>query len=454
MLQKKLLQRNGLDVCTPLVLRSYNLLYHKLCEFATLNIEILERNAQVMEFTSADISRLSGYSYIPKTIYNDDQLSLKAKGLLSWARSCPETWQFTINGIAAVHSDGVASVKSAIKELTEKKYLIVTRERDANGRLGNSSFQFFDIPYGKTSETSIEFVEIEGEGIDSNICIEELPVTLMSNYHLRDINLSLKAKGLLSLMFSLPRNWHFTEKNLKKLCSDGLSGVRSAVQELKESKYLRIEQLRNEKGYLDKSKYYFYRIPYDKDRNTVSPEVEIPHTDIPHADKPILENPTEDKPLLEKETQIKTNSTKTNKNKFYSNKYLHHHLETVEELKEQMTFQKAKRMIEETMIFKIIKKLNVELIQKFEQGDISEADYNTRRTDERVLQDIINTMAEVYATKKEEIAIGKNSEVTKEFLLCKFEKMGYMDVQELVTRIILGHPVNKTAYILRVIANY
>ena len=52
--------------------------------------------------------------------------------------------------------------------------------------------------------------------------------TVMSNYHLRDMSLSLKAKGLLSLMLSLPENWDYTMKGLARICKDGLTASAAA----------------------------------------------------------------------------------------------------------------------------------------------------------------------------------------------------------------------------------
>ena len=49
--------------------------------------------------------------------------------------------------------------------------------------------------------------------------------TVMSNYHLRDMSLSLKAKGLLSLMLSLPENWDYTMKGLARICKDGIDSI-------------------------------------------------------------------------------------------------------------------------------------------------------------------------------------------------------------------------------------
>ena len=61
--------------------------------------------------------------------------------------------------------------------------------------------------------------------------------TVMANYHLRDISLSLKAKGLLSLMLSLPEGWDYTTKGLACICKDGVDSICSTVKELEKAGY-------------------------------------------------------------------------------------------------------------------------------------------------------------------------------------------------------------------------
>ena len=56
--------------------------------------------------------------------------------------------------------------------------------------------------------------------------------TVMSNYHLRDRSLSLKAKGLLSLMLSLPEDWDYTMKGLARICKDGIDSISGGIREL------------------------------------------------------------------------------------------------------------------------------------------------------------------------------------------------------------------------------
>ena len=74
--------------------------------------------------------------------------------------------------------------------------------------------------------------------------------TVMANYHLRDKSLSLKAKGLLSLMLSLPDDWDYTTKGLAHICKDGVDSICATVRELEQHGYIRRRRIRNGKGQL------------------------------------------------------------------------------------------------------------------------------------------------------------------------------------------------------------
>lgn len=96
--------------------------------------------------------------------------------------------------------------------------------------------------------------------------------TIMKNHHLRDKKLSLKAKGLLSIMFSLPEDWNFTTSGLTALSSDGDASTRAAIKELEDAKYLRRVTVRKSGVIIDVD-YYIYEEPYD----VVEPAVENQH---------------------------------------------------------------------------------------------------------------------------------------------------------------------------------
>lgn len=74
--------------------------------------------------------------------------------------------------------------------------------------------------------------------------------TVMSNHHLRNTALSLKAKGLLSLMLSLPDNWDYTTKGLARICKDGVGSICAGVRELEEHGYVVRERIRGSNGQL------------------------------------------------------------------------------------------------------------------------------------------------------------------------------------------------------------
>lgn len=124
--------------------------------------------------------------------------------------------------------------------------------------------------------------------------------TIMSNHHLRNKNLSLKAKGLLSLILSLPDNWDYSLAGLTTLSKDGLDGVRAGLKELQNEGYLVIERLRDNKGRLGKTSYIVYEEPIHIRQSNVDISFS---TEI----QPILDFPTLEKPILENPTQINTN---------------------------------------------------------------------------------------------------------------------------------------------------
>ena len=126
--------------------------------------------------------------------------------------------------------------------------------------------------------------------------------TVMSNYHLQDKKLSLKAKGLLSYMLSLPDDWDYSLKGLTTGCRDGIDSVRSAVRELEASGYLRRSKVRDARGRIVDYNYEVFELPQKE------PAEDVP---IPTSDSPSSENPTSGFPTLENPIQQNTNKQNT-----------------------------------------------------------------------------------------------------------------------------------------------
>ena len=85
--------------------------------------------------------------------------------------------------------------------------------------------------------------------------------TVMSNHHLRNHELSLKAKGLLSMMLSLPDDWNYTTRGLAKICKEGVDAIGSALRELETAGYIVRNQLRDQQGRISDTEYVIYEKP-------------------------------------------------------------------------------------------------------------------------------------------------------------------------------------------------
>ena len=138
--------------------------------------------------------------------------------------------------------------------------------------------------------------------------------TVMSNHHLRNRDLTLKAKGLLSQMLSLPDNWDYTLAGLSHINREKIDAIREAVRELEKAGYIVRSRERDEKGRLRGADYIIYEQPQPpvSDLPTLeNPTLENPTLENPTLENPTLENPTLDNPTLENPTL--ENPTQLNK---------------------------------------------------------------------------------------------------------------------------------------------
>lgn len=114
--------------------------------------------------------------------------------------------------------------------------------------------------------------------------------TIMPNLHLRNRQLSLRAKGLLCQMLSMPPEWNFTLQGLAYINKEGLDAITTVIHELEQAGYITRARVRNEKGQLREMEYTVYSSP---------------KLNEDYRKKPIMEKPTPDNPTLEIPTQGK-----------------------------------------------------------------------------------------------------------------------------------------------------
>ena len=114
--------------------------------------------------------------------------------------------------------------------------------------------------------------------------------TVMSNYHLKDKGLTLKSKGLLSMILSLPEEWNYTTRGLASICKEGVDAIGSALKELETAGYIVRRQLRGTNGRITDTEYVIYEQPQP---DMSQPDTASPDTENPDMVKPDTEKPAE-----------------------------------------------------------------------------------------------------------------------------------------------------------------
>ena len=140
--------------------------------------------------------------------------------------------------------------------------------------------------------------------------------TVMSNHHLKDTALSLKAKGLLSLMLSLPDDWNFNMRGLSSICKEGLDAIGSALKELERSGYMVRNQLRGANGRITDTEYIIYERPQTPEPpapDTGAPDTTPPDTTSPYPGNPDVVEPDMADPSTGNPALLNTKKSKTKK---------------------------------------------------------------------------------------------------------------------------------------------
>ena len=223
--------------------------------------------------------------------------------------------------------------------------------------------------------------------------------TVMSNVHLRDEKLSLKAKGLLSMFLSLPDNWTYSISGLAKISKESRSSINSGLKELEAAGYLVRRQLRDKKGHLANTEYTIYEEPR-------APCVDFPSTDNPSAEDPSSDNPSAGncKEISKEESNTEKQNTDVNKYRFNS----------FQELAEVT----AEEMRKEREAYSDLIKENIEY-------DFLVRNHNLRKQD---IEDIFDVMLDTVCSTKPIIRVGgddKPAEVVKSQLL----KLDYTHIE-------------------------
>ena len=237
--------------------------------------------------------------------------------------------------------------------------------------------------------------------------------TVMSNYHLKDTSLSLKAKGLLSMMLSLPDEWNYNTRGLAAICKEGVDAISTAVRELERAGYIIRRQLRGANGRITDTEYTIYEKPQDQD--PTEPEPETPEPKAPDLLSPYPENPYVAEPeVVEPHTEtteelnINTSSTKKENTKRCSYPSFSPSVGVRTERLTDVTEKRAEIM-EQIEYNRIVSEANREQVDEF-----------------------IEIMLEVALTRSPTISIGRNAEYPAALVQQRFEKITSMHIEKVL----------------------
>lgn len=145
--------------------------------------------------------------------------------------------------------------------------------------------------------------------------------TVMSNHHLKDTALSLKAKGLLSMFLSFPDDWNYSTRGLAAICKEGVEAIGNTIKELEKAGYIVRRQLRGANGRITDTEYVIYEQPQEPEQtgpDAAGPDMTPPGTGQPDTEKPDMVNPDVagpdmDAPHTENRAQLNMNQSTTQK---------------------------------------------------------------------------------------------------------------------------------------------
>ena len=221
--------------------------------------------------------------------------------------------------------------------------------------------------------------------------------TVMCNHHLKDSGLSLKAKGLLSMMLSLPDEWNYSTRGLAAICKEGVDAIGKALKELEQAGYIVRRQLRGADGRICDTEYTIYEQPRPPD--TALPDTENPYLDIPDMEQPDTDNPAQLNTKKSNTKQSNTNLSST-----------HSFFPSVPEADG----------------------LTDGLDKKAEIREQIEYDILGQQYDRMQLDELVEIMLEVSMNRSPTIRIGRDAEYPTGFVQQRFEKITSMHIEKVM----------------------
>ena len=236
--------------------------------------------------------------------------------------------------------------------------------------------------------------------------------TVMSNHHLKDTALSLKAKGLLSMMLSLPDEWNYTTRGLAAICKEGVDAIGGALRELEKAGYIVRRQLRGPGGRISDTEYTIYEKPRpaaEEPPEEPGPDTPAPDTGAPDTENPYLVEPDMGEPSTEKPAELNTKRSSKNQSITHQSN-THSFVLSVPPAEGQTDVQEKREEIREQIEY-----------------DLICTPVNRTQVDE-----FVEIILEVAMTRSPTIRIGRDAEYPTAFVQQRFEQITSSHIEKVL----------------------
>ena len=207
-------------------------------------------------------NKTQGFTIVDNQILKDKNIGQRERGMYATLCSLPDGWELSVAGLNAILPDGKTAITNSLN-LLEKYGYLTRNQRRVRGRITGTEWEI-TVPK-KVQETQDFSGNISGTGEGAAVLLNKTQgVTIVNNHIIRG-ELSLKERGILITLLSLPNGWRLSIKGLACVMADGKHAIGQALRRLEEKGYLIRHQARNSEGKMTQNIWQVYNMPVNKE---------------------------------------------------------------------------------------------------------------------------------------------------------------------------------------------
>ncbi len=207
-------------------------------------------------------NKTQGFTIVDNQILKDKNIGQRERGMYATLCSLPDGWELSVAGLNAILPDGKTAITNSLN-LLEKYGYLTRNQRRVRGRITGTEWE---ITVPKNVQETQDFSgNISGTGEGAAVLLNKTQgVTIVNNHIIRG-ELSLKERGILITLLSLPNGWRLSIKGLACVMADGKHAIGQALRRLEEKGYLIRHQARNSEGKMTQNIWQVYNMPVNKE---------------------------------------------------------------------------------------------------------------------------------------------------------------------------------------------